>query len=870
MATRQQIEQMLGNPNVRKMLDLIAKTEGVAHGYNTLFGNQRIDNLSAHPNIRKQFKQTDGKTNYTTAAGRYQFLKNTWDGLAKQYGLNDFSSKSQDVGAIALLAQNGALPHVLKGDFNTAIQKSGGTWASLPSSPYAQPKKSWEQTNKLLGSQQTHTGVHKVTTRALNANDIVNLVRQKQPQQKPPSSGTSGLNAAQIVALVKEQQRSNFKPFDWKASEKEATAKQANEAGPTKFWESALLGVSDLGAGVLQGTSYAADKISSGVNSVLGTNLDTGSYDRVTKKRTAVDEWHEARRQAHDQGYDVTRLGGQIAATAPMAALGRTYQGAKVLSGAGARVAGQNAAVGAAMGGVGFAEDANQRLGNTALGAIGGAAGGALGEKIGQGVTAIARKVKPQNTQKILQQIDEKLDKALQQQGMSLGELSDDVVRGLRSDAEKLLKSGKDLNADAVARKAVLDRLGLKGTRAQVSGNAQDWQKQAELAKISGSGDQLRDKLIDDNVQLQRLLNEATEKTGGKATDQYGAMKNALDSVNTQLQQNKGFIGAAYDVARKADGNNIVLDGRGFANDAFTKLDEQYAATSLPAGIQKILKDVADNPDKFTLGKSEELIKILNREYKSSLQMGQPTSATHSIGLVRDALEGRQKEAMQGILSSGNDAAQAYQFARQANKFNMEQIEGMPLLQDARKGIEPDKLFNKHILNGNVKELDKTIDLLNNINPQAVGDIKQQVLEYISSKAVNQNGQFSPAGMKRALDAISDRRLQTMFSTDELKNIKDISKAGHYLVTQPPHSYVNNSNTASAVMNYFSGIINKPGVRMLLAPIKDVQDSRAVNQALSPDLSGRQLLQSLTQQERALIDRLVRAGVITGAETSNQ
>ncbi|WP_436872657.1 hypothetical protein [Acinetobacter haemolyticus] len=867
MATRQQIEQMLGNPNVRKMLDLIAKTEGVAHGYNTLFGNQRIDNLSTHPNIRKQFKQTDGKVNYTTAAGRYQFLKNTWDGLAKQYGLNDFSSKSQDIGAIALLAQNGSLPHVLKGDFNTAIQKSGGTWASLPSSPYAQPKKTWEQTNRLLGNQQTQTGAHKVTTKALNASDIVNLVRQQQLQQ-PQTNGTSGLNASQIVALVKDQQRANFKPFDWKAEQKKAMQNEAKKAGATSFAEDALSGFSKLGAGILQGTSYAADKISGGVNSVLGTNFDTGSYDRVTKQRKEVEDFRKMRNQQNGKNFAPGELLGEVAGTAPLALLGRGYQGAKVLSAAGARVAGQNAAAGSAMGGVGFAEDANQRLGNTALGAVGGAAGGAVGEKIGQGVSAIARKIKPQNTQKILQQIDEKLDKALQQQGMSLGELSDDVARALRSDAEKLLKSGKDLNADAVARKAVLDRLGLKGTRAQVSGNAQDWQKQAELAKISGSGDQLRDKLIDDNVQLQRLLNKAAEKTGGNATDQYGAMQNALDSVNTQLQQNKGFIGAAYDAARKAEGNNIVLDGRGFANDAFTTLDQQYAASSLPSSIQKILKDVAENPDQFTLGKSEELIKILNREYKSSLQMGQPTSATHSIGLVRDALEGRQKEAMQGLLSGGNDAAQAYQFARQANKFNMEQIDGMPLLQDARKGVEPDKLFNKHILNGNVKELDKTIDLLNNINPQAVGDIKQQVLEYISTKAVNQNGQFSPAGMKRALDAISDRRLQTMFSVDELKHIKDISKAADYLITQPPHSYVNNSNTASAVMNYFSGIINKPGVRMLLAPIKDIQDSRAVNQALRPDISGQQLPQSLTQQEQALIDRLVRAGVITGATSS--
>ncbi len=661
----------------------------------------------------------------------------------------------------------------------------------------------------------------------------------------------------------------SFQPFDWQAAQNEGMRRQAKAAGPTHFWESALLGASDLGAGVVQGFSYAGDKLGQGLNSVFGTNFDTGSYDRFTNQRKDIQDFHQARRQQAGQGYDVARLGGQIAATAPLGALGRGYEGAAILSRAGAGVAAQNAAVGAAIGGAGFAENGKQRLENAALGGIGGAAGAAIGEKVGQGVAKVSRTLKNAGSQ-TAQAIDKNLDDALRQQGMSLGELSDDIANGLRKDAANALKGGKNLNPEAVARKAVLDRLGLKGTKAQITGNALDWQKQSELAKLTGAGDQLRAKLIDDNVQLQDLLNKAAERTGGNATDQFGAMQGVISSLNSQLDQNKQFIGAAYDAARKATGNDVVIDGRGFANDAFTALDQNYALSSLPSSVQKIIKDVADNPDKFTLGKSEELIKILNREYKSSLQMGQPTSSTYSISLVRDALNKRQAEAMQGLLTSGNDAAQAYQFARQANQFNSNQIEGMPLLQDVRKGVEPDKLFNKHILNGNVNELGKTIDLLNNVNPQAVNDIKHQVVQFISSKAINQNGQFSPAGMKRALDAIGDRRLATMFSPDELKNLKDIGKAGQYLVTQPPHSYVNNSNTSAALMNYLGGIINRPGVRVLLAPVKDVADNRAVNSALRPDVSAPVVPKPSTPQEQTLIDRLVQAGLLGGAGSTRQ
>ena len=664
-------------------------------------------------------------------------------------------------------------------------------------------------------------------------------------------------------------------PFDWKAAQQKSMQEQAKKAGPTQMWESALLGASDLGAGITQGFAYVGDKLGQGLNSVLGTNFDTNAYKRFTNQRQDIEDFQQARRQQSGQGYDWARLGGQIAATAPLGALGRGYQGAGILSKAGAGVAAQNAAVGAAIGGAGFAENGKQRLENAALGGIGGAAGAAIGEKVGQGVSKVARSVKNTGSraaQQTAQAIDKNLDDALRQQGMSLGDLSDDVANGLRKEARDALKAGKNLNPEAVARKAVLDRLGLKGTKAQITGNAIDWQKQAELAKLSGAGDQLRGKLIDDNVQLQNLLNQAAERTGGNATDQFGAMQGAISSLNSQLNQNKQFIGAAYDAARKAAGNDVLIDGAGLANDVFTRLDDQALMSYLPSDISKKIVDISKNPDKFTLKKGEELIGILNDHYKSSLQLGQPTSTTRALGTVREALDGRVQEAMSGILTQGgNDAAQAYQFARQAYKFNADQTNAIPLLQDIRKGVKPDKLFSKHILNGNVNELGKTIDLLNNVNPQAVNDIKQQVVQFISNKAINQNGQFSPAGMKRALDAIGDRRLATMFSPDELKNLKDIGKAGQYLVTQPPHSYVNNSNTSAALMNYFGGLINKPGVRVLLAPVKDIADNRSVNKALRPDITGAPIAPTPpSPQQQSLIDRLVQAGLISGASATTQ
>jgi len=140
------------NPKVRKMLDVIAKAEGVKHGYNTQFGNTKIDDLSAHPNHLVPFTQTDGKQNKSSAAGRYQFINPTWKDVSSKLGLKDFGPESQDAAAVYLMNEAGALDAVKNGDYSTAMEKLGGTWASLPSSEYAQPKLTKEEFTALINS----------------------------------------------------------------------------------------------------------------------------------------------------------------------------------------------------------------------------------------------------------------------------------------------------------------------------------------------------------------------------------------------------------------------------------------------------------------------------------------------------------------------------------------------------------------------------------------------------------------------------------------------------------------------------------------------------------------------------------------------
>lgn len=667
-----------------------------------------------------------------------------------------------------------------------------------------------------------------------------------------------------------------YKQFDntpkaRKALEQEQLKKQ----GPTQFWESGLLGLADIGVPVVQAAEYAADGIRGGINKVFGTNLETDRYEKLTKTYKNTNDNHNAVRKANKQGADVTRMGANMLLTAPIAGLGGTLKsGVPLASKAGVEFLGKNAALGALVGATGVHENNTQRLKSMGAGALGGAIGAGVGQKVGEGVVKVANKIPTRaTTQKISAAIDDQIEIALKQSNVKISDLSDDVVAGLRKEVGAALKSGKAVNKEAVARKIVFDRLGIKPTRAQLTGDPILWQKQAELAKIQGAGDPLREKLVQDNVQLAGLLDDAIKNTHGNAADQYAAAQSASDALSLFNRQSKDQVKDLYQAAMKAPGNDVVLDGRGFANDAITKLDEQYAMSSLPTSVSKIIKDIEKNPQAFTLGKSEELIKILNREYKASLQNGQPSSSTYAIGLVRDVLNSRQDEALQGMVVSGNNnAAQWYQAARTAYKNHAQVVEKIPLLKDTLKGVEPDKLFQKHILNGNAAELTETVKVLGKVDPTSIYNIKQQTLQYISDKAINQNGQFSPAGMKRALDSIGDRRLNILFAPKEVARIKDIGMAGHYLVTQPAHSYVNNSNTSAALMNFFGGLINKPGVRVLLSPLKDVADSVKVSRSLKGSVAGEAVPAAtnplISNAQLEIIDKLSKAGLTGGANAS--
>ncbi|MBI3513298.1 MAG: hypothetical protein HY060_04435 [Proteobacteria bacterium] len=128
-----QLEQHLKHPNVQAFLSLIANAEGAT--YDSRYGDRPGGKRNAFPDY-SQYPVTDEKGMPAKGpAGRYQIAPETYGDLRQKLGLDDFSPHTQDLMAAQLLVEQGAMPHLLAGNFDAALSGAAPKWRSLARGP---------------------------------------------------------------------------------------------------------------------------------------------------------------------------------------------------------------------------------------------------------------------------------------------------------------------------------------------------------------------------------------------------------------------------------------------------------------------------------------------------------------------------------------------------------------------------------------------------------------------------------------------------------------------------------------------------------------------------------------------------------------
>ena len=633
--------------------------------------------------------------------------------------------------------------------------------------------------------------------------------------------GQAGKDAQKMVKALRDaglspgESLGDYFGLDYKT---DLSKKPKTNANPTigqkvkSYAASAAMGLSDTGAGMVQGMAYVADKINGSVNNKFGTKYKTDALDEYNRDyKRANENVNTMRADAGRKGGDFVRGGTEIATTVPAFFVGG---GAGVTAKSAGTFALRQGAIGSAVGASRYADDAKGRLINTGVGAVGGAVGGLAGEKV---IAPLARKVagrvargSANRTGRTAQAAEKMVDDIISREEMVVSEA---VRSNIVAQATKNLAKGKEVDAAALARQALLERYNLKGTKAQISRDPIEWKNEVELAK---NNPELNDVRIQNHDQVRSTWQSLADDTNARPVDNNTRMESTFQTLKQGDEAAQANITAKYNAAREMGGNDAQLNHMRFIDQSSRELEEQGLGSFLKGDIRGVFKGMFDNPNfVLTHGKSEEIIKILNARLKTTTD-GNERAA---LAIVRKNLDNevdRSIDELGSALPNGDingglaGARGAWQEARGAARERFEGIDSNPLLKDALDDKPVDKAFDKYVLRGNERDLIRLVDDLKKSpeGQQNLADLQGAAIEHFIAKASRGNDDaFSPAGLNNAIKSFGNNRMKALFTPEQISRINDVKQVTDILLQQPRGAAVNHSNTASAIIPFLQSIV---------------------------------------------------------------
>lgn len=567
--------------------------------------------------------------------------------------------------------------------------------------------------------------------------------------------------------------------------------------------------------GLRQADLWVADKAGQFVNTIAGKEvLPTNQLEHYNIQRKADDiVRQEYRAEAGLKGVDLGALGGEVVGTLPaMVGSGPIGPGIKGV----ASFAGNQGVRGVATGMVREADNAKQRAQNMALEGIGGAVGGVAGEKL---VAPVTRKVGSTIARRAANKSGATARSAEQLVDDAIRTTNIEVPPAARTqmvkEAEQFLKKGKAVDRPAFVRKNLLDRHGIKGTQGQITRDPSVWTDERELAK-RGPNNPLNNTHIENHQQLDELMQGLVRDTGAAPTESYERISSTFKTLKGADEAAQAKVGELYDAAKNLSGNDAQLNHLRFINNATKDLEDNMLGSFVKGDTMKALKGMFEQPDfVLTHGKSEELIKIINARLRATTD----GSERQALGIIKDNLSkevDRSIDEMTGLIGNGPSdggliaAKEAWQEARGAARQRFEDLESVPMLKAAVEDVEPDKALNKFLINGNVGDIVRTVDVLKNApgGDQAIADLQGTVIEHFLAQATkSNNGAFSPAGLNKAINSFGNQRMRALFTPEQIARLNDIKQVADILVQQPLGAHVNHSNTGSVLIKQLLGIV---------------------------------------------------------------
>ena len=319
-------------------------------------------------------------------------------------------------------------------------------------------------------------------------------------------------------------------------------------------------------------------------------------------------------------------------------------------------------------------------------------------------------------------------------------------------------------------------------------------------------------------------------------TDYVADASTLIDSVKAIKESNALKTKEAYKALEDASGGKFPIDGKKFANNAIEKLTSEDRLDYLPSTIKTKLDSYAAGTKEMNFNLFENLRSDLAAEMRKADRAGDG-NMKHVLSVVRDQLENLPMQegdaALKGLADNARKTAKA--------DFDLEKSN--PLYSKVLNEAADSKDFIQNfVIRSKNADFVKSIDLLKN-DPVALEHLRSGTMDYIIRESTDASGNFSNAKFTKSIENLNvNKKLDALFGENS-KQLKDLAEVAKIVEARPKGSFVNESNTAtaigSAIKEYGSDVIKDiPIVRNIVNPASRILQERKiakeVKQSLNP------------------------------------
>ena len=556
-------------------------------------------------------------------------------------------------------------------------------------------------------------------------------------------------------------------------------------------------------------------------------------------------------------GYDWSRLAGNVAMGAP----------AMLVPGGGVGLLGRIGAgigTGAAGGYAGFNPEntSTSNVINTGVGATAGGVLNPIAPRIAQGVVQGAQFAKNKLAESLRSLIPDtniinNVKVALQTNGIDFNALAQGVKNSLIEDAKKQISVNGKLDPEMLARKLDIESVAgpNMATSAQISRNPAQWTAEQNLQKVEvnlPSVQRGETGTITERLQQQDV---GTKSYAQRLADQMKSIPDVIFGTNpkatqpsTPFQASEKVIKTIQETDKKAEqgvtdlynaykahgaGDTTSLPTQKLA-DVAGKIADEFGVENIPPAVLSRLKEFGLFDGKqikvLTINEADKLNRLINNNNPG---FGPISAALAPIKqtLNKSLLEIPEVGASKALLAARKAASERFA-AQETGKS----------VTAAINDVSPDRFFEQNILKGNVRDIQALKESLSKTSEGAAPwhNLRTEAFNWAVNKATS-NGEkaFNGMRLKNALNELGDDRLKTLFSPDELAQIRTLERGSLAMTSEPAFAQPSRSNTTPQLMAELLSIGNRiPGINLAVRPIAEDIATGAQQQRLAAALSG--------------------------------